>query len=116
MKSEVCTLTNLKRLTAYPYPLCEVGIMINHAAPEKEVLLDRLFVCFSFGVTLSMTYGMLNVICASSTVVNPSENCGKSILPAINNSIREIPVTISAFNIGILVIPIITVRNFAFNA
>ncbi len=48
MKSEVCNLTNLKRLTAYPYPLCEVGIMINHAAPEKEVLLDRLFVCFSF--------------------------------------------------------------------
>ena len=44
-------------------------------------------------MTLNITYGMLNVICAISTVLNPRE-----IPNAINASIREIPVTISEFS------------------
>ena len=35
---------------------------------------------------------------------------------AIKSSIKEIPVTISEFKTGILVIPMITVRHFAFIA
>ena len=43
---------------------------------------------------------MVKVICAIRTVLNPSE------MPnAMNASIREIPVTISAFSMGILVMP-----------
>ena len=52
---------------------------------------------------------MLNVICAISTVLNPRE------MPnAINASIREIPVTISEFSIGMLLIPMTMVRGIRF--
>ena len=50
-----------------------------------------------------MTNGILKVICARRIVVNPALICRN-----LNRSIREIPVTISAFIMGILVIPIIT--------
>ena len=48
MKSEIYDLTNLKRLTSYPYPVNEVGIMVKHFVPQQEVCLERLFICFSF--------------------------------------------------------------------
>ena len=50
-------------------------------------------------------------MCASSTVENPrvKRNATKS-------SIREIPITISALSIGMLVTPIIKVRIFGFIA
>ena len=60
-------------------------------------------------MTLKMTYGMLKVICAIRIVLNPRE-----IPKAINASIREMPVTISAFSMGILVIPITIVRGTRF--
>ena len=60
--------------------------------------------CFIRGITLKITYGMLNVMCAKRIVVNPNLTLKK-----MKRSINEIPVTISAFNIGIFVIPIINV-------
>ena len=60
--------------------------------------------CFIRGKTLSITYGILNVICASSIVVKPN-----LILKNMKRSIKEIPVTISALSMGILVMPIINV-------
>ena len=60
--------------------------------------------CFIRGMTLNITYGILNVMCAKRIVVNPNFTLKK-----IKRSINEIPVTISAFNMGILVIPIINV-------
>ncbi len=48
---------------------------------------------------------MLKVICESNIVPNPNRKP-----KLIKSSIREIPVTISAFSIGMLVMPIITVR------
>ena len=60
-------------------------------------------------MTLNITYGILNVICAISTVLNPRE-----IPNAINASIREIPVTISEFSIGMLLIPMTMVRGIRF--
>jgi hypothetical protein len=56
-----------------------------------------------------MTYGILKVICAIKIVLNPRE-----IPNAIKASIREMPVTISAFSIGILVIPMKMVRGTRF--
>jgi len=52
---------------------------------------------------------MLKVICDISTLVKPKVN-----LSATNKSISEIPVTISALSIGILVIAIIMVRGVFF--
>ena len=57
----------------------------------------------------------MNVIWASRTVKKPKENFGKKVLHAIKRSIREIPVTMSAFNIGIFVTPIINVRDMLLN-
>ena len=51
---------------------------------------------------------MLNVIWDISTVLNP-----RDMPKAMNASIREIPVTISAFSMGMLVMPITTVFGTA---
>ena len=59
---------------------------------------------------------MLNVMCANNTVINPKEKFGKMLLHAMNNSIREIPVTISALSIGMFVTPIIKVLALLFKA
>ena len=56
-----------------------------------------------------MTYGILKVICAIRIVENPM-----FIRNAINNSIIDTPVTMSAFSIGMLVTPNIKVRNLRF--
>ena len=58
-----------------------------------------------------MTYGILNVIWANKIVEKPREKRN-----AMNRSIREIPVTISAFSIGMFVTPIINVRNLLLSA
>ena len=60
-------------------------------------------------MTLKMTYGILKVICAIRIVVNPMV-----IRNAMNSSIIDTPVTISAFSIGMLVTPSIKVRNLRF--
>ena len=58
------------------------------------------------------------MICAIKTVANPSENwipMNFNAVPiAMKRSIKEIPVTISAFSMGMFVIPIISVRGFRF--
>ena len=59
----------------------------------------NLFALLSFGSTFSITYGILNVICAIKTVTKPrSMNFTK-------RSIIESPVTISALRSGIFVAP-----------
>ncbi len=68
-----------------------------------------LSVCFNLGMTLKMTYGMLKVICEIKMVLKPRE-----IPKAINASIREIPVTISAFSMGMLVTPMRRERGTRF--
>ena len=67
------------------------------------------FNCLSFGITLSITYGMLKVMCAKRTLVKPRVK-----FKATKINIKEIPVTISAFNIGILVIAISMVLGVLF--
>ena len=52
---------------------------------------------------------MLNVMWAIKTVLNPRE-----MPKAMNASIREIPVTISEFNIGMLFTPMTMVRGTFF--
>ena len=59
------------------------------------------------GRTLSITKGMLKVMCASRIVENPALKWKN-----LNKSIREIPVTISAFIMGILVIAVRVDLNF----
>jgi hypothetical protein len=54
---------------------------------------------------------MLKVICASRIVVKPELICIN-----LNKSIREIPVTISAFIMGMLVMPMMKERILAENA
>lgn len=61
----------------------------------------------TLGITLSITKGMLKVICARRIVIKPEPRCRN-----LNSSISEIPVTISAFIIGMLVTPMITERSF----
>ena len=68
-----------------------------------------LFVCFSLGITLKITYGMLKVMWEIKIVLNP-----RDIPKARKASIREIPVTISAFSMGMLVIPNTTVALTGF--
>ena len=65
--------------------------------------------CFSFGITDKITYGILKEMWARRTVPKPNDT------PATRNkSINEIPVTISALSIGILVTPIKKVRELFF--
>ena len=48
MKSVIYNLSKLKRLNNYPFPVNEVGLMVNHCANGPKVVLDRYFCCFSF--------------------------------------------------------------------
>ena len=60
-------------------------------------------------MTLNTTYGVQNVICANTTVVNPWE------IPKLTNSRnKEIPVMISGFNIGMLLTKLTALRALAF--
>ena len=70
-------------------------------APRSSAASKVLgFSCLNLGITFNITYGILNVIWASSIVLKPN------LKPKlINKSMRDIPVTISAFSIGIFVIP-----------
>ena len=67
------------------------------------------FVCLSFGMTLNITYGMLKCDMRDQHGFKSRE-----IPNAINASIREIPVTISEFSIGMLLIPMTMVRGIRF--
>ena len=62
--------------------------------------------CITLGQTDRTTYGIINVICAIIIVEKFSS------VNLVNNSISAIPVTTSAFNIGIFVIPITAERIF----
>ena len=59
------------------------------------------------GRTLNITKGMLKVMCARRIVEKPELKWKN-----LNRSIREIPVTISAFIIGILVMAVSADLNF----
>ena len=48
MNSVIYSLAKLKRITGFPYPLDEIGLMINHFVWHKDHLIDRYFICFSF--------------------------------------------------------------------
>jgi hypothetical protein len=50
---------------------------------------------FKRGITESITYGILNVICASSSVANPG-----GMFRNTNSSSSEMPVTISGLMTG----------------
>ena len=62
--------------------------------------------CKTFGQTDKTTYGIISVICATIIVEKLSS------VNLVNRSISAIPVTTSAFNIGIFVTPIIAERTF----
>ena len=78
---------------------------VSGVAPRSRAAsYVTLSVCLSFGITESNTYGILKVIWLIRIVLNPR------LMPnAINPSIKEIPVTISALSIGILLTAITTV-------
>lgn len=48
MKSVIYPLSKLKRLLAFPYPVDEVGLMIDHFVLHKNHRIDRYFICFGF--------------------------------------------------------------------
>lgn len=48
MKSMIYYIGGLKRMLAFPYPVEEVGLMVNHYAMHRQNRLQRLFICFSF--------------------------------------------------------------------
>ena len=48
MKSVIYPLSKLKRLLAFPYPVDEIGLMVNHFALHKGHRIDRYFICFVF--------------------------------------------------------------------
>lgn len=48
MGSVIYPLSKLKRLLAFPYPVDEIGLMIDHFVFHKEHRIDRYFICFGF--------------------------------------------------------------------
>ena len=66
--------------------------MAPRSSAASKVLLSSWV---SLGMTDSITYGMLKVICAKSSDTNPSLSPIK-----VKSSKSEIPVTISALTIG----------------
>ncbi len=48
MESVISPLSRLQRLSGFPYPLDEIGLMVNHFTPHRNHLINRCFVCFSF--------------------------------------------------------------------
>lgn len=48
MESVIYSLSKLKRITNFAYPLDEIGIMVNHSVKVQNQKLDRYFFCFSF--------------------------------------------------------------------
>ncbi|MBQ9338684.1 MAG: helix-turn-helix transcriptional regulator [Lentisphaeria bacterium] len=48
MESVIYPLMKLKRLLGFPYPLDEIGLMVNHFAWHKNHRIDRYFFCFGF--------------------------------------------------------------------
>ena len=61
----------------------------------------------SLGVTLKMTYGTLNAMCAMSSVGRPMMVSGRKSTPSVkrwyatNSSMSEMPVMISGLTTGI---------------
>ena len=48
MESVIYPLSKLKRLLAFPYPLDEIGLMVNHFVWHKNHRINRCFICFGF--------------------------------------------------------------------
>lgn len=67
MESEIYLISKLKRISAFPYPLDEIGIMVNHCVEHSQMEITRYFFCFSFnkdkycdsGKDLRPTFGIL---------------------------------------------------------
>ncbi len=48
MESVIYPLSQLKRLLGFPYPLDEIGLLINHFVWHKNHRIVRYFICFDF--------------------------------------------------------------------
>ena len=48
MESVIYPLSKFKRLFAFPYPLDEIGLMVNHFCWHKNRRINRCFICFGF--------------------------------------------------------------------
>jgi len=48
MESVIYPLMKLKRLSGFPFPLDEIGLMVDHFIWHNNYRVDRYFVCFSF--------------------------------------------------------------------
>ena len=48
MESIIYPLSKLKRLSGFPFPLDEIGLMVNHFTWHKNRRISRYFVCFNF--------------------------------------------------------------------
>ena len=48
MESIIYPLSKLKRLSGFPFPLDEIGLMVNHFSWHKEHRINRYFICFGF--------------------------------------------------------------------
>lgn len=48
MESVIYPLHKLKRLSGFPFPLDEIGLMVNHFSWHRNRLIDRYFICMSY--------------------------------------------------------------------
>ena len=48
MESMIYPLGKLKRLSGFPFPLDEIGMMVNHCAWHKNRVIERYFICIGY--------------------------------------------------------------------
>ena len=48
MESMIYPLGKLKRLSGFPFPLDEIGLMVNHCTWHKNRVIERYFICISY--------------------------------------------------------------------
>ena len=48
MESMIYPLGNLKRLSGFPFPLDEIGMMVNHGVWHKDHVIERYFICIGY--------------------------------------------------------------------
>ena len=48
MESMIYPLGKLKRLSGFPFPLDEIGMMVNHCTWHKNRVIERYFICIGY--------------------------------------------------------------------
>ncbi len=48
MESMIYPLGKLKRLSGFPFPLDEIGLMVNHCTWHKNRVIERYFICIGY--------------------------------------------------------------------